>query len=193
MVRLEGKLTVKHVNGKRGVFSVGTLNTGIGEFKVKDAVLDQYLEGVYDGEFVVSRIFNEGYHWRGSFITELRATLDSVKIKDADEKPIPQGEAEPDPAAELKAEDASPAKVEAEARSQPPVEAPASDAATAVSDSALFGVELYEMFVARRTVKLDPAIGADSASRTKFREQRDRLKAVGYRFDSVNQSWSIKQ
>ena len=45
MIKLEGKLKTKVIHGRNGDFTVGTLSTNIGEFNVKDSILDQYVEG----------------------------------------------------------------------------------------------------------------------------------------------------
>ena len=39
---LDGTLAVEVIKGNRGDFCVGTLTTSIGEFKVKDAALEQF-------------------------------------------------------------------------------------------------------------------------------------------------------
>ncbi|MGA4814806.1 DUF3275 family protein [Pseudomonas aeruginosa] len=48
-----GQLTLRTIRGKNGPFTVGRLSTPIGEFAVKDAELEQYPEGKYDGDFVI--------------------------------------------------------------------------------------------------------------------------------------------
>lgn len=54
-------------------------------------------------------------------------------------------------------------------------------------DLKLFGVEIFEQFMARaQGIALDPTV-----DREVFRRQRDRLKAVGYRFDSKAQRWYL--
>lgn len=54
-------------------------------------------------------------------------------------------------------------------------------------DLKLLGVEIYEQFIARaQGIALDPTV-----DREVFRRQRDRLKAVGYRFDSKAQRWYL--
>ena len=53
-------------------------------------------------------------------------------------------------------------------------------------DKALFGDELYALLTAHEPVKLDPTV-----DRIQFRAQRDRIKALGYRFDARLQNWSM--
>ena len=45
MIKIDGILNVKSINGSRGVFSVGDLTTPVGNFKVKDQILDQFDDG----------------------------------------------------------------------------------------------------------------------------------------------------
>tara|TARA_R100001244_G_scaffold43936_12_gene39434 strand:+ start:2524 stop:2832 length:309 start_codon:yes stop_codon:yes gene_type:complete len=51
-----GQLTLRTIHGRNGPFNVGRLVTPIGKFAVKDAELEQYPEGKYDGEFVIRYI-----------------------------------------------------------------------------------------------------------------------------------------
>jgi hypothetical protein len=55
-----GQLTLRTIRGKNGPFTVGRL-APIGEFAVKDAELEQYPEGKYDGEFIIRYIFAKSY------------------------------------------------------------------------------------------------------------------------------------
>ena len=55
-------------------------------------------------------------------------------------------------------------------------------------DYALFGAEVYSAVAKRQTVKLDPTV-----ERAKFREQRDRLKELGHRFNASTQAWALTQ
>ena len=56
MITIPGQLAIKTIHGRNGDFSVGRLATSIGEFVVKNAELDQYREGKYDGDFVIVEI-----------------------------------------------------------------------------------------------------------------------------------------
>ena len=47
MIRISGTLNVKSIKGSRGAFSVGELTSAVGNFKVKDQILDQFSEGSY--------------------------------------------------------------------------------------------------------------------------------------------------
>ncbi|GAO97336.1 hypothetical protein PSA5_31475 [Pseudomonas syringae pv. actinidiae] len=66
MITLPGYLAIRTINGRNGEFNVGRLATSIGEFVIKDALLDQYLEGKYRGDFVVTEIRPSYYTNGGS-------------------------------------------------------------------------------------------------------------------------------
>ncbi|HHM5294170.1 TPA: DUF3275 family protein, partial [Pseudomonas aeruginosa] len=53
MITIPGQLAIKTIHGRNGDFNVGRLATSIGEFVVKNAELDQYREGKYDGDFAI--------------------------------------------------------------------------------------------------------------------------------------------
>ena len=55
MIKLQGKLKTKVIHGRNGDFTVGAIVTDIGEFAVKDPLLDQFTEGEYEGEFVIAK------------------------------------------------------------------------------------------------------------------------------------------
>jgi hypothetical protein len=181
--KLEGKLTIKVTHGRKGDFSVGSLSTSIGEFKVKDAILDQYQEGEYRGAFVVTQVYQSSYAWKGRVISDLCAHVSEIMLVEAEEKPIRETEsqAEPDPAMlDTKAPlppDAGDAGADV-AQAVPRVEVDSDD-----PDVGLFG-DLYDTVIAKKPVKLDPAI-----DRGQFRQQRDRLKALGFKFAAATQTW----
>ena len=70
-ISLPGKLRIKRINGSNGSFCVGDLETEIGEFRVKDAVLDQFDEGVYTGQFWIQQIFPWSYSSYGRMVIEV--------------------------------------------------------------------------------------------------------------------------
>lgn len=201
MVRVEGSLVVARRTGSRGSFSVGDLVTSIGEFKVKDAILDQFEPGEYRGEFVIKWIQPATFAWRGRVSVENRATLSDIIVHSVDERddvPSTQTPPERDPMDE-RPEPVPPAQVAAPttvgADEPTPTVAAAKGAASTPTpaspvsgDEALFGDELYPLFTHQLQVKLDPTL-----DREQFRKQRDRLKAVGYRFDAKLQAWQIEQ
>lgn len=185
-VTVEGSLCIKRINGANGPFSVGDLLTDIGEFRVKDPVLDQFEEGVYTGHYTIQRIFSWSYNANGRLVVEIRARLADLQIHAGTESSLPDSTAEPDPADES-THDSSAAPVEcspaAEKQDPSPIPCPLPDDS---SDGALFGEELHALVTSRRPVKLDPAID----DRRRFREQRNRLKSgLHYGFIPEEQTW----
>ena len=201
MIKIGGILNVKSINGSRGIFSVGDLTTPVGNFKVKDQILDQFSEGSYEGEFLIAQIYPASYVHYGKVVTEVRAKLAEIFLADAEEKPLAEAPApqEPDPIEEVVSAASAlvaPSATPAEAAGTDGSEAAAASAelfAEVVSDQdrldyALFGAELYSAAARRQTVKLDPTV-----ERAKFREQRDRLKELGYRFNASTQTWVLAE
>ena len=206
-ITIEGSLRIKRINGANGPFCVGDLNSEIGEFRVKDSVLDQFEEGVYAGRFTVSRIFPWSYSANGRMVLEVRAKLDDLEISDGSEQVIPESPQEPDPADEPKAQSAGVAAPEAPAPAAPtgtagqteateateatdaesePAQQECAAPGTEAGDEALFGEELFALVAEREPVKLDPNID----DRRRFRQQRDRLKhGLDYGFIAEQQAW----
>ncbi|MFC5428050.1 DUF3275 family protein [Paraburkholderia denitrificans] len=183
MISLSGTLDVRTIKGSNGPFQVGELTTSVGEFKVKDKVLEQFEPGAYTGTFLIDKIYPHSYVWYGKVTVEIRARLADVQL-DNDEPFSEMGQApastEPDPADEERA----PGVV---------AHAPADEAsvsAQAGTDSGelylpdLFGTELADQIVAGEPVKLDPTV-----ERGVFRQQRDQLRAFGYAFQASTQTW----
>lgn len=196
MIKLDGSLSVKSISGRNGVFSVGKLITPIGEFTVKDTILDQYPEGKYDGEFLISKIFPCSYVMRGNVVVEVRAVLDEIIISESSEESQHQESAVADPIEETPPANTAPAVSPhaSEALSAETIETPSEeDGGESVTsgseqtqqDQELFG-DLYDTLASMFDLKLDPTV-----DRAKFRAQRDRLKELGYRFDAPTQSWVL--
>lgn len=192
-VTLTGVLSIKSVQGSRGAFSVGDLSTEVGNFRIKDALLDEFEAGQYHGRFVIGHIYPSSYTWRGKVSVEIRAKLLEVLL---DEAPAPMPAAstanfehEPDPIDEAPQAPSS----EATAKQTSTVDAttlPAvapefgSDEVPAGDSDGLFDDALQAIIDAGGPVKLDPTI-----NREVFRKQRDALKASGFRFDAAAQHW----
>jgi len=68
MITIPGQLAIKTIHGRNGDFNVGRLATSIGEFVVKNAELDQYREGKYDGDFVIVEIRPSTYNANGRMV-----------------------------------------------------------------------------------------------------------------------------
>lgn len=186
MIKLNGSLSVKSISGRNGVFSVGKLITTVGEFTVKDTILDQYPEGKYDGEFLVSKIFPCSYVMRGNVVVEVRAILDEVIISKSIEEFQQQEPAVADPI-----EEALPASNIVQAEPLPTevvVLLPALEFGSeqAKQDYELLGEELYNILAYSGDIKLDPTV-----DRAKFRAQCKRLGKLGYTFKASTQTWIL--
>jgi hypothetical protein len=199
MIQLPGQLAVKTIHGRNGDFNVGRLVTSIGEFVVKNPELDQYAEGKYDGDFVVTEIRTATYNAAGRMVIELRAVLGGMSLSNADalsgddvQRLSPQ---EVDPVDEETALPAPKAPAPARKKRGPrdplvdttpfgvepapvPPEAPAD--ADDADDQALFET----LWPLSEVVKLDTTV-----ARGTLRAQRDRLNALGYSFQPLSQEW----
>lgn len=125
-VRIQGTLTVKRINGANGPFCVGSLVSEIGEFRVKDAILEQFEEGAYQGSFWIAHIFPSSYITSGRMVVEVRAKLADLQIDEHDAKAEATPEQEPDPANE-----ATPVAVQVASRRPTPGNKPKPAAAPA--------------------------------------------------------------
>jgi len=175
MFKVSGSLSIRTINGRNGDFNVGRLVTEIGEFSIKDTVLDQYDEGKYEGEFGISRIYPSHYLAGNRLVVEIRANLESVAligIDKLDEDPA-MVIVKPEPA-----DDGVKAAPQAGPELQPEPEAEPDDAQD--PDVCLFGA----LWPLEDKVKLDPTV-----DRGLFRRQRNRLKELGYTFQAVGQIW----
>lgn len=171
MIKIEGNLVIRTINGRYGPFNVGNLSTEIGDFVVKDAALDQYDEGKYTGVFGVTRIAPSYYAQGNRIVVEQRMKIESMALEAIDAlDDVAAPIAEPDPIDET--------PVPAPAAAPPTAEAEGADAV--VSEAELFG----DLWPLEGAVKLDPTV-----DRRVFRQQRDWLKANGYRFEAVGQTW----
>lgn len=184
---MRGSLTVKWINGRNGEFAVGDLHTQIGEFKVKDSILDQFEEGTYAGTFWISQIFAKSYDYRGRIMVEIRAVLADLQIDDESQHPAEQEPAELDP---LDEPPPPPVPVSPPVRIVVPPRRPATSPSAEprhqagprdveAQDLDLFGEEIAEQLRVQGLVKLDPSI-----DRTRLRAQRKRLDELGYTFNA---------
>lgn len=200
MVTLPGQLAIKTIHGRNGDFNVGRLSTSIGEFVIKNAELDQYDEGKYDGDFVIAEIRPSTYNTSGRMVIEIRAHLGGMTLsnidrlsKDEAQRLSPQ-EVDPiDEEAQAPAAAARPpARTKARSTRDPlvdttpfgsePAAASPSNASAEDDDAALFGM----LWPLSEIVKLDATV-----DRRVLRQQRDRLDAMGYRFEPLSQDWHL--
>ena len=207
MIKIPGHLAIRTIQGRNGAFNVGRLSTSIGEFVIKDAVLEQHVEGKYRGEFVITEIRASSYSTGGRLVIEIRARLDSMVLEDLDaltaydnaqidaQSPDPLDEEQPVAAPPPKAppQPARPARPAstpaAPADDSAPFEMPVSPAAAPVTpvpdvdeaDQELFGT----VWPLGETVRLDSTV-----DRQRLRQQCQRLSELGYAMDFKSQAWN---
>ncbi|MFA6094343.1 MAG: DUF3275 family protein [Candidatus Paceibacterota bacterium] len=191
MVKLPGVLHIKLISGRNGDFRVGRLVTEIGEFAVKDAELDQFEEGRYEGVFGISQIYPASYPANGRFVVEVRARLNQIALATEDApEPVDNTGLESDPLDEPAPAFLAAPKTEIiphpvhverdDANTTPAASTDAEAEAEAEADVELFGL----LWPLANPLKLDPTV-----DRNMFRRQRDRLKALGYTFQAIGQQW----
>jgi hypothetical protein len=56
MITLPSYLAIRTISGRDGEFNVEQLSTSIGEFVIKDALMDQHHKSKYRGDFVFTEI-----------------------------------------------------------------------------------------------------------------------------------------
>ncbi|MFG1304690.1 DUF3275 family protein [Xanthobacter autotrophicus] len=198
MITIPGQLAIRTIHGRNGDFNVGRLATSIGEFVVKNAELDQYDEGKYEGDFVIAEIRPSTYNASGRMVIEIRALLGGMTLSNIDAlsrdeasrlatqevDPIDEEATLPTPVAK------APAKAKTRDLRDPLVDttpfgnepAAAIAEATADADAALFGT----LWPLGESVKLDATV-----DRRVLREQRDRLSVLGYTFAPLSQDWHL--
>ena len=200
MITIPGQLAIKTIHGRNGDFNVGRLATSIGEFVVKNAELDQYTEGKYEGDFVIAEIRPSTYSANGRMVIEIRALLGGMTLSNIDALSR-------DEARRLSAQEVDPIDEEAQAPAPTAPKAPARakprnprdplvdttpfgsepaaaspEASAEADDAALFGA----LWPLGDVVKLDATV-----DRRVLRQQRDRLGALGYQFAPLSQDWHL--
>jgi hypothetical protein len=186
MIQLPGQLAIRTISGRNGDFNVGRLATSIGEFVIKDAVLDQYKEGKYQGDFVIKEIAPSYYTYGGRLVVETRARLESMTLDDVDDLTTEEAEK-----IETKVQD--PLDEERQQTSKPVPQQPTPDEETPFGmeakeepvadnpDEALFGI----LWPLGESVRLDVTV-----DRQKLRMQTKRLEQLGYELDFKAQCWN---
>ena len=200
MITIPGQLAIKTIHGRNGDFNVGRLATSIGEFVVKNAELDQYREGKYDGDFVIVEIRPSTYNANGRMVIEIRAhlggmTLSNIDALSRDEaRRLSPQEVDPiDEETQAPAPDTTKATAKSKSRSSrdPLVDttpfgseptAASSGSSAEADDAALFGT----LWPLGDVVKLDATV-----DRRILRQQRDRLGVLGYEFAPLSQDWHL--
>lgn len=185
MIQLSGQLAVRTISGRNGDFNVGRLATSIGEFVIKDALLDQYKEGKYQGDFVINEISPSYYTYGGRLVVEIRARLESMTLDDVDDLTTEDAE-------QIESKVQDPLDEERQQASKPVPQAPipseeapfgteAKETAPESPDEALFGV----LWPLGESVRLDVTV-----DRQKLRLQTKRLEQMGYELDFKTQCWN---
>jgi hypothetical protein len=200
MITIPGQLAIKTIHGRNGDFNVGRLATSIGEFVVKNAELDQYAEGKYEGDFVIVEIRPSTYNANGRMVIEIRALLGGMTLSNIDA--LSRDEARrlsPQEVDPIDEEAQAPAPAAPKAPARPKSSKPARstgryhavrqragrcipEATAEADDAALFGA----LWPLGEIVKLDATV-----DRRSLRQQRDRLGALGYEFAPLSQDWHL--
>ena len=185
-IRVRGVIVITRKSSKYGDFNVGDLSTEIGVFEVKDQVIEEFEPGKYTGDFLIQWIAPDSFAWRGKVFVKNRATLAEILVdQDDGEAPPPAMPPEPDPIESPAQQQSLNLSLERSPAAAPPIAERPTAALTAAGDAKLFGAELWALVTGRLTMKLDPV----AVDRQTFRQQRDRLKALAYRFDAKSQTW----
>lgn len=200
MITLPGQLAIKTIHGRNGDFNVGRLATSIGEFVIKNAELDQYREGKYEGDFVITEIRPSTYNTSGRMVIEIRAHLGGMTLSNIDHLSR-------DEANRLSPQEVDPIDEEAQApvpSTSAPAEAKAATSSDPLVDTTPFGADVPAKLASKPVTQDDDAtlFGAlwplgeivkldATVDRRLLRQQRDRLGALGYEFAPLSQDWHI--
>ncbi|RMN37966.1 MULTISPECIES: DUF3275 family protein [Pseudomonas syringae group] len=200
MITLPGYLAIRTISGRNGEFNVGRLSTSIGEFVIKDALLDQHHEGKYRGDFVITEIRPSYYTNGGRLVVEIRARLDSMSLEDVANLSADEAERlsnnETDPIDEEVSGSSSPTKArrtvhttsarsatnDSDAPFGMAKAAPQKQFTTVEADAELFGT----IWPLGSSVKLDTTV-----DRQRLRRQCVRLGELGYELDFKLQTWNL--
>lgn len=198
MITLPGQLAIKTIHGRNGDFNVGRLSTSIGEFVIKNAELEQYSEGKYDGDFAIAEIRPSTYNTSGRMVIEIRALLGGMTLSNVDHLSTDEAQRlssqEVDPIDEETQVPAPVAKAPAKAKARnprdplidttpfgyEPLAASSSETSPEAEDKALFGL----LWPLGDIVKLDATV-----DRLTLRSQCARLPKLGYVFSATSQHW----
>lgn len=192
MITIPGQLAIRTIHGRNGVFNVARLATSIGEFVVKDQLLDQYIEGKYQGQFCITQISPSSYTHSGRTIIEVRARLDSMTLDEMDT--LSKTDTDKLDPKELDPLDEEKAQIRSQPQPRPPQTEPmdgrhaplntellvATPSPETEADEALFGL----LWPLGNTVKLDTTV-----DRSMLRAQCMRLEQLGYWMDFKQQLW----
>lgn len=202
MINIPGQLVIRTISGRNGDFNVGRLSTSIGEFVIKDALLDQYSEGKYRGDFLITEIRPSYYSTSGRLVVEIRAKLDSMSLDGVDhltaEDAATLSPSEPDPIDEESS--SAPQKYLQQRKKLAAPKAVNNTAETSAVEDAPFGMSPPSLTCGAEqdanlfgtiwplgdTVKLDTTV-----DRQRLRQQCTRLGKLGYVLDFKLQVWTL--
>ena len=180
MLKLDGQLYVRALNGRNGRFNIGRLVTPYGEFAVKDRAIEELDEGTYDGTFGIGKFFvTNSTLASGSIIVEQRVRLEELWLHDGAKLPADAsvGVEETDP---LDEETRKPSAPDRTAEAVVCDGEPESSQDEPSENEQLFG----DLWPLGQIVKLDPSV-----ARPKLRAQTNVLRDMGYRFNSKEKHW----
>jgi hypothetical protein len=219
MIKIErAALRVKKIQQSRnGPFAVANLFTEIGEFKVKDVLLDQFDEGEYQCTVWISEIYLGQYIAWGRAVAEVRAKLHDIRVDSASElDEAPQEPPEPDPIDEVEPPRVTrkPERPAQQLATKPPKDAgkegapggladlkaklqgigrkakPESEP-TAEAKPAVDFVALYGEELWSRIERREPVKLDPTADRAVFRQQAATLRQqLSYEFDPLQQTFN---
>ncbi len=218
MITLPGQLAIKTAHGRYGDFNVGYLTTSIGEFVIKDAQLDQYKQGKYDGDFTIEKIRPWTYSAGGRMVIEIRAVLEKMTLsssdalsKDEAQRLTPQEvdpiEEQPSISPPVQVAPAPEPPVVQTATTPVPTEQPKPAKVTAVKDTRPFAFGSVDKPEPAKPATSDSDVEPDAklfgalyplglaikldatVDRRLLRQQRDRLEQLGYALDYRTQEF----
>lgn len=174
MYHFKGTLVVKKIHGRYGEFAVGSIQSPIGDFSVKQKELDQFEEGIYQGKFTISNIqASTSSFGSNKLILENRAELAAIHIDVIDETEVEET-TEVDPITEDKDVELKEVNI--------------SKSETNDEDLLnLFDEEQIKNIQNKSDVVLDPT------NRMILRQQTAYLKSKKWKFNMQKQLWYLPQ
>lgn len=186
MLNTRGNIQVRTIDGRNGAFNVGTLTTCLGEFRIKDACIEEFDPERYTGEFTIERVYPASYFAGSRLIVEIHAKLASMVLDGVANMPV-ETDQESDPADEPEPAPAPGAAPEPE----PETLTPEPDSGPEPTELSFLAASLKDLFgeqySLQQVVKFDPTV-----DRRRFRAQRDELKKLGYKFNFEHQLWKAQ-
>ncbi|SUO96735.1 DUF3275 family protein [Suttonella ornithocola] len=95
-----GTLVIHYVNGRNGLFPIGTLKSAVGTFRVRSKWIANLEDGEYKGQFAISEFSLYSYHVYGENRTTIGILIDEYWLDDAALGKQAEPEILPDPVEE---------------------------------------------------------------------------------------------